>query len=420
MTNIKKATIVTIGDELLMGQTIDTNSVFVAKILSELNIEVKERLAIGDHKQSIIDSIDRGFLHSDLIIMTGGLGPTDDDLTKAILSEYFGSVMAMDTTILNHITALLSNNGKSLLPANVQQAMVPSNAIVLWNQYGTAPGLMFEKNGKLLIAMPGVPFEMESIFVNSFLPILKNMMDKSTEMLHQYYQLFNYPESQIANDIADLEQALPAYLHLAYLPVPKLVTLRLTATIKDKNREQLATFSYYKNALEERLQGRIIAYEDISFPEILGKILNAKNLTLGTAESCTGGLVGNLITNIPGSSAYYNGGIVSYANEVKRSVLGVKSETLNAYGAVSEPTVKEMAQGALKVLKVDVALSFSGILGPNSDDTNKPVGMLCIGIAYQDQVIAETIYMNKDRLINKLYAVNYGLGLLIQFLNKLP
>ena len=413
MSNIA-ASIITIGDELLIGQTIDTNSAWIAKHLNELGIDVLRRVAVGDDRNAIIKALDEEIAVASLVLITGGLGPTSDDITKPLLNEYFGGKMKVDERVLEHVKNIFAKRDRPILERNLKQAEVPDNCTVLFNKMGTAPGMWFDKDDKVIISMPGVPFEMASIMENEALPRLRERFF-SDAILHSTIVTAGVGESVIADKLQDLEESLPSHIKLAYLPDTGMVKLRLTGRGKDK--ELLA--AELKNRQEEfatRLGNMVIALDDLPMEKILGDLLKEKRKTLGLAESCTGGFIGHHITQVSGSSDIFLGSIVSYSNDVKHNVLGVKQETLTQYGAVSEQTVLEMAKGALRVLGSDYALAVSGVLGPGGGTDRAPVGTVWMAVADKETIKTKEFHFIYDRLRNKELAAKMGMLMLWKFI----
>jgi nicotinamide-nucleotide amidase len=414
MSNIL-AIIITIGDELLIGQTIDTNSAWIAQKLNEQGIDVVRRVAVGDTKEAIVTALDEEWLKASLLILTGGLGPTSDDITKPLLCEYFGGKLKVDEAVLAHLKEIFSRRSRPMLERNLKQAEVPDNCTVLFNKMGTAPGMWFEKNGKIVISLPGVPYEMKHIMEEVALPRLKALFT-SDAIVHKTVFTAGEGESYIAEKIIDIENSLPPYIKLAYLPDSGFVRLRLTGKGGDLALLEKET-SAKQQKLIERLGGIVIATEDLPLEQILGD--NAKQLgkTFGFAESCTGGYIGHFVTQVPGASAYFMGSIVSYDNQVKENVLGVSKATIEEKGAVSEETVTEMAKGALKVLNVDYSLAVSGVLGPDGGTDRVKVGTVWMAVANKDRVVTKVHQFFYGRERNKEMAAKMGMLLLWKFIN---
>ena len=409
------AVIITIGDELLIGQTIDTNSAWIAQQLNEQGIDVVRRVAVGDTKNAIISALDEEWLKASLIILTGGLGPTSDDITKPLLCEYFGGKLKVDETVLVHLKEIFSRRNRPMLERNLKQAEVPDNCTVLFNKMGTAPGMWFEKNGKIVISLPGVPYEMKHIMEQEALPRLKKVLVSDT-IVHKTVFTAGEGESYIAEKIADIEESLPPYIKLAYLPDSGFVRLRLTGKGSD-TQKLLEEVTAKQTDLKDRLGEIVIATEDLPLEKILGDLARSAGKTFGLAESCTGGYIGHFVTQVAGSSAYFKGSIVSYDNEVKENVLGVPKETIDQMGAVSEATVAAMAKGALNVLKVDYSLAVSGVLGPDGGTDRVKVGTVWMAVADKERVVTKVHQFFYDRERNKEMAAKMGMLLLWKFIS---
>jgi nicotinamide-nucleotide amidase len=393
------ASIITIGDELLIGQVIDTNSAWMAQELNKIGIKVSKRIAVGDNSDNIWSALDQESIDSDIIFITGGLGPTADDITKPLLCKYFNGELMLHKETLDHVTNLFENIFKRpLTERNIKQAEVPNTCKVIFNKRGTAPGMWFEKNGKIFVSLPGVPFEMKGLMTDEVIPKIKSLKSLSP-ILHRTLVTFGIGESMLADMIQDFELALPHQVKLAYLPNHGIVRLRLTASGNDV--DQISTilnerFSKLKDLVHEFL----IADEDITMQNIVGKLLQQKNKTLATAESCTGGYLSHLITAIPGSSKWFNGAIVAYSNDVKESLLFVNQNTIKENGAVSESVVKEMALGLLKQTQSDYAIAVSGIMGPDGGTAEKPVGTVWVAAVSQEKILTKRFHFRFDRLKN--------------------
>jgi nicotinamide-nucleotide amidase len=408
--------IITIGDELLIGQTIDTNSAWIAQQLNQIGINVKRRIAVGDERTAIGEALDEAIPKADIIFLTGGLGPTADDITKPLLSEYFGGKLTINETVLQHVKQLFSKRNRPFLERNMAQAEVPENCQVLFNRMGTAPGMWFEKDNCIIISLPGVPFEMQTIVSEEVMPRLREKF-KGQHIIHKTLITVGVGESFIADKIEDIETALPPHIHLAYLPTPGFVKLRLTT--EGENKEALqAEIDTRAELIRQRLGNIIAATEDIPLEEIVARMMIEGRLTLGLAESCTGGYLANRLTNIPGSSAFFKGSVVTYANEIKERVLDVPSRILQTEGAVSEATVRQMATAALELMQSDIALSISGILGPGGATPDKPVGLVWMAIANKDRVITKKFQFFYDRPRNKEMAANAALDMIRLFIQE--
>jgi len=411
-----QAIIITIGDELLIGQTIDTNSAWIAQQLNKEGIMVKRRIAVGDEKTAITEALGESIPHARVIFLTGGLGPTADDITKPLLAEYFGGKLVINETVLAHVQQIFAKRDRPFLERNRKQAEVPDNCQVLFNRMGTAPGMWFEQEGCIVIALPGVPFEMQTIVSEEVMPRLKERFT-GNHVLHKTLITVGMGESFIADKIEDIETKLPAHIHMAYLPTPGFVKLRLSTEGADKAALEKEV-DIWSTLIVQRLGSNVAASEDISLEEIAIRALKEHRLSLGLAESCTGGYVANRITNVAGSSAYFKGSIVSYANEVKENVLHVSRETLETVGSVSEDTVKQMAQAALQVLHADISLAISGILGPGGATAEKPVGLVWMAIANKDKMITKEHHFFYDRLRNKELAAHAALNMIRVFIEE--
>ena len=403
------ASIITIGDELLIGQVIDTNSAWIAQELNKAGIFVKRRVAVGDNENDIRIALDEESQHVDIILITGGLGPTSDDITKPLLCKYFNGKMIVNEDALQNVKYLFEKVFKRpVTEVNLKQAEVPDVCTVIQNKRGTAPGMWFvqrtpdgEKKGKIFVSMPGVPNEMQGM-MKTVIEKLKSRFELPV-IVHKTLLTAGIGESMLAEQIKDFESALPSNIKLAYLPNYGMVRLRLTTSGYEKGiieREIETQFETLKFLAKEYL----VTDEDEPMEKVIGKLLSARNETMSTAESCTGGYIAHLITSIPGSSKYFKGSVVSYDNEVKENVLNVSDETLQTFGAVSKETVKEMLKGALDVLKTDYAIAVSGIMGPDGGSAEKPVGTVWIAVGSKsfDKLRIETQKLNLrfDRMRN--------------------
>ncbi|MBS1920837.1 MAG: competence/damage-inducible protein A [Bacteroidetes bacterium] len=416
MKNVN-ASIITIGDELLIGQTIDSNSAFIGKELNKIGIWVRHRVAVGDDWNEIWHVLDEESEKSDVIIITGGLGPTADDITKPLLCKYFSGKLVMNEQVLQHIKYLFEkvfHRTGPLAERNIKQAEVPDTCTVLHNPRGTAPGMKFEKNNKIFFSLPGVPYEMKGLMIEEVIPVLKEHLTLPA-IIHKTFFTVGQGESVIADKIKNWEESLPENIKLAYLPAFGMVKLRLTAkgddTIDLEN--QLAP---YINTLREFVKDYLVAEEDLPLEVVIGKILKEKNKTMATAESCTGGYIAHLITSVPGSSQYYKGSVVSYANEVKENILGVNHETLRSVGAVSKETVLEMVKGVIEKLNVDYAVATSGIMGPDGGSTEKPVGTVWIAVGHKTKTIAKQFHFRFERERNIEQTATTALNVLRKFI----
>ncbi len=413
------ASIITIGDELLIGQVIDTNSAFIAKHMNLAGFLVVRRVAVGDDYDGIRSALDEEKKHADIILITGGLGPTADDITKPLLCEYFGGEMVIDETTLAFVKHLFENIFKRpFTERNRKQAEVPDVCTVIQNKKGTAPGMLFSQtvNGreKIFVSMPGVPFEMMAMMTDDVIPYLKQKF-VTTHIAHRTLLTSGIGESMLADMIIDFENKLPNNIKLAYLPSYGMVRLRLTATGEntkavDESIDQ--QFNYLKKLTAEFL----VTDLDESMEKTVGKLLVKYGKTMSTAESCTGGYIAHLITAMAGSSAFYNGSIVSYSNEVKENMLLVKKNTLNEVGAVSEEVVTQMAKGALRNIGTDYTIAVSGIMGPDGGVPDKPVGTVWVCVGSIEKLVTHKFTFRFDRERNiRLTALN-ALNMLRKFI----
>ncbi|KAA6300989.1 MAG: Nicotinamide-nucleotide amidohydrolase PncC [Candidatus Ordinivivax streblomastigis] len=404
--------IITIGDELLIGQVIDTNSAFMAVQLNKIGMDVRYKTTVGDNEQDILDAFDRAFSRASIVLVTGGIGPTKDDITKNTLCKYFDTHLVFDEKTLKTIEEVVNGWSKTLNKLTLEQAYVPEKAIVIQNQMGTAPLTWFEKDGKVLVSMPGVPYEMKWAMSNEIIPRLQERFMLSDAIEHQTFWVKNFTESLLAIRLETFENELPAHIRLAYLPTSGLIRLRLTGKGADKTvlAQEMAG---QKTQLKSLLTENIISEEDETLEKILDKLLKEKNLTLSLAESCTGGKLASLFTAIPGCSTYFKGGVVSYSNDAKAAILGVNPWDINQSGAVSKEVVEQMVLGAQHVFHSDCAIAVSGIAGPDGGTPEKPVGTVWIAVAYKDTIESKCFHFSKDRENNMLRACNNGMTMLL-------
>jgi len=395
------AEIITIGDEILIGQIVDTNSAFIAQKLNAIGIQVKQVSSVSDDRQHILNALAEAYQRADIILITGGLGPTKDDITKKTLAEYFGVGLIENKDALQNVQRIfrrLRGVSEPLLEVNRQQALVPENCEVILNANGTAPGMWFNYEGKVFMSMPGVPHEMMYMMEESVIPKLKATFALPI-IIHKTILTAGEGESYLAEKIADIENDLPSYIKLAYLPKLGQVRLRLSGYGKDEALLKNDVESFARRIVE-RVGRSIVAEEDIAIEKAILNYMAEKELTLSTAESCTGGYIAHLITQHAGSSKVFFGGAVSYSYELKESILGVKNETLWQYGAVSQETVTEMVQGALLNFKSDYAVAVTGIAGPDGGTPEKPVGTVWIGVANTEKTITKKFQFGNKRIQN--------------------
>lgn len=410
------ASIITIGDELLIGQTIDTNSAYIAQELNRIGIWIRRRIAIGDLRTEILDALQDQARTAQVIIITGGLGPTADDITKPTLCEYFGSKIVVDESALKNVQDIFRRLNRPMIDRNLKQAEVPDNCTVLPNLRGTAPGMWFEKDGVIYVSLPGVPHEMKGLMESSVIPRLLQQLELPG-VVHRTLLTSGIGESVLADTIADFENALPPHIKLAYLPAYGLVRLRLTgrgAPVEEVEKGVVERFNMLKPLVKEWM----VAEEDIPLEEAVSRLLRLKGKTLATAESCTGGYLARLITAKAGASSIYNGSVVSYSNEAKEDLLGVQKTTLEQYGAVSEQTVTEMARGAMQQLKTDFAIATSGIMGPDGGSPEKPVGTVWIAVSNAKKIKAVRHNFRFDRGRNIELTAHTALTLLYRFIQE--
>ena len=404
--------IMTIGDELLYGQVVDTNSAFMGQELAKIGLRVRQISSVSDRADEIVRALDQARQRAQVVLITGGLGPTKDDLTKHVLAHYFDTELVIHEPTLAHVTSFFTRFNRPMLDVNRQQALVPANCQVLFNAVGTAPGMWFDDRGTVFVSMPGVPFEMKKLMTNEVLPRLRGRFQLAP-IEHVVVMTVGLGESFLAEKIADWEDALPPNFKLAYLPSLGAVRLRLTGAndgLPDLRGRMLALLP----ALRERIGSHIFAEEETTLEATIGKLLLEKGLTLATAESCTGGLVAHRITGVAGSSAYFRGSVVAYHNDIKVSELNVPTETLVTSGAVSEATARAMAEGACRRLGADVAVATSGVAGPSGGTPEKPVGTICIAVADAQGTVSKQFSFDRGRDLNITYTAQAVLTLLWQ------
>ena len=381
------ASVITIGDELLIGQVTDTNSAWIAQQLNKIGIALRNRISVGDDAEEIRNALDFESENVQVILITGGLGPTNDDITKNVLCDYFGGKMIVDQGALENVKYLFEKiYNKPTSEVNLKQAEVPDVCQVIQNKRGSAPGMLFEKDGIIFISMPGVPYEMQGI-MEDVIPLLREKFHVPA-IIHKTILTAGIGESALAEKIKDFEDNLPKDIRLAYLPNYGMVRLRLSTSGFDKPKIENAIKSQFTE-LRTLVKDYMVADEDESMQEVVGKLLSKHAKTISTAESCTGGAVASLITSVAGSSNYYQGSIVSYSNDVKQDLLGVKKETLDAYGAVSEETAREMLSGVLQKMKTDYGIAVTGIMGPGGGSDEKPVGTVWIAVGNKDNQLVQ-------------------------------
>ncbi len=404
------AEIITIGDEILIGQIVDTNSAWMASELNQIGVKIIQITSISDNPEHLIEALNNARERVELVLMTGGLGPTKDDRTKKVLSQYFNSPLVINEATLQQVTGFFERRGMKITTLNHDQALVPECCTVLKNKLGTAPGMWFEDNGVYFVSMPGVPFEMKNLMIEEVIPRIKEL-HKGTGIIHRTVQTTGIPESFLAQKLESWEDALPHFIHLAYLPSPGMVRLRLSAFGND-----LETLEKEVNQQVERLEAiipdAIFGYGNQSLPEVIGKMLSHKKSMVSIAESCTGGLISHQITSLPGCSEWFKGSVVAYSNEVKQQVLGVDSSLIEKHGAVSEEVVKAMALGVRRITGSEYSIATSGVAGPGGGTAEKPVGMVWIAVSGPKTTETSVQYFASDRERNILRASTAALDML--------
>lgn len=405
-----KAILVIIGNEILSGETPDTNSQFIATSLHNIGISVMKKIVVPDDQKYISNALDEAFKIASFVITSGGLGPTSDDKTKATLAEYFNYKLVFDKKVFSHIKSFLVNKNIIINEANKSQAFIPESTKVLTNNFGTAPGLLFEKEGRILISLPGVPFEMKALIESEVIPYCKKKFDLSP-IINRNIRTVGIAEAVIAERIDSIVKELPKNINIAFLPNLGEVNIRLTGTGRDEQMVRKEIDNVLVN-IQKKFKEYIYGYDDQSLPEVIGELLKYTKATLATAESCTGGYLSHLITAISGSSEYYKGSVIAYSNEIKTEVLGVKEVTLIEHGAVSCETAEQMALGVMKRFNTTFAIATTGIAGPTGGSKEKPVGTVWIAVSSQKGIISKKFQINLGRLQNIKFFSNMGLNLL--------
>nr|WP_294794198.1 competence/damage-inducible protein A [uncultured Mucilaginibacter sp.] len=393
-----RAEIITIGDEILIGQIVDTNSAWMARQLNNIGIKIKQISSVSDDREHILKALAEAASRADIILITGGLGPTKDDITKNTLAEYFNAGMIENSDTLANVTRIFAKNNRPLLDINKAQAMVPQNCEVIINHNGTAPGMWFENNGKIYVSMPGVPFEMMYMMDEQVIPRLK-IAFKLPVIIHKTLLTAGEGESFLAKRIADIEDRLPEHIKLAYLPKLGQVRLRLSG-YGDNDAGLAQEVDSFATEIVERVSDILVATEDIALEKAVLNLMESKRLTLSVAESCTGGYISHLLTQHAGSSKVFAGGGVVYSNALKQQILGVKDETISDFGAVSEETVTEMLSGALKNFNTNFAIAVTGIAGPDGGTPDKPVGTVWIAVGSVEKIAVKKFIFGSKRIQN--------------------
>lgn len=409
-----KAEIITIGDEILIGQVIDTNSAWMGEQLNLHGIEVFQITTVHDDHKHIIEAFANAEKHADLVLITGGLGPTKDDITKKVLCDYFDCGLVMNNEVLQHVTDRLGKRNVTINQLNKDQALVPEKCTVLHNSNGTAPGMWFEKNDTIFVSMPGVPFEMKGLMKEEILPRLQDN-GKTKSIFHQTVLVYGLPESMLAEQIEEWEDSLPKHIKLAYLPSALMIRLRLSAY--GNQLEQLqAEVEKQVTKLKTYIPKHIFGYNNDTLAGVVGMLLKQSGSMLAVAESCTGGNVAHYFTLNAGSSAYFKGGIIAYSNEVKESLLKVSSKTLKQYGAVSKEVAIEMAEGVKKAMDCDYAIATTGIAGPDGGSDEKPVGTIWIAVVGKQDLRVEQYNFAYNRERNIIRSTQTAISILWQLI----
>lgn len=409
--------IIVIGDELLIGQVTDTNSGWIARELNHIGWEVTEITTVRDRSREITDALNSSFGRVDVVLMTGGLGPTKDDITKQTLCDYFGGKLVFDESVFANVEAIFRRRKLTMNDSTRNQAYVPNVCTVIQNPVGTAPVMWFERNGKVLVSMPGVPTEMKTVMKEAVISRLREYFQDHSSILHRTCLVKDFTESRLSETLSDFEAQLPGCIKLAYLPTPGVIRLRLTARGDEESYlQKIIDDEFFK--LRTILGSHLFCGSDTTLAGALGSILTERGETLATAESCTGGNIAHEITRIVGSSVYFKGSVVAYSNEVKIRVLNVSSETLSGFGAVSRETVLQMVSGVQRLLSSDCAIATSGIAGPGGGSVEKPVGTVWIAVRYGERSEAECFCFEGDREQVIARATQSALLMLIQLMTK--
>ncbi len=411
-----KAEIINIGDELLIGQVVNTNASWMASQLNKAGISVVQTTTIADDDRAIRNTLNQAFNRAEVVLISGGLGPTKDDITKKTLAEYFDSKLVFHEPTFEQVKKIFAARRFPVSEVNRQQAMIPEKCKPLFNKNGTAPGMWFERKGKVAVSMPGVPFEMKAMMEEQVIPALVRCFKMET-IVHKTVMTTGMPESLLAEQIKEWENDLPSYIKLAYLPRPGIVRLRLSGRGEDHQKLETEIQGQVEK-LKTLIPEIIFGYDDVSLEEVIGQLLLKKKKTISTAESCTGGYIAHLITGIPGSSGYFEGSVVSYSNRIKMELLGVSPKMLEKQGAVSREVVIEMAEGARKKLKTDYCLAVSGVAGPTGGTEEKPVGTVWIALADTGDTEAQLFYFGEHRGRNILRSALAALNMLRLRLEK--
>lgn len=396
-----KAEIITIGDEILIGQIVDTNSAWMAVELNSIGVKIAQITSISDEPEHLVEALNNASKRANIVLITGGLGPTKDDRTKSVLVNYFNTKLVLNEPTLNHIVSYFKIRNLNIIELNKEQAMVPECCDVLSNPVGTAPGMWFEKDGIIYVSMPGVPFEMKQLMTDHVIPRLKKLSTHES-IVHKTIQTIGIAESKLSNMLEEWEGNLPTHIHLAYLPSPGLIRLRLSAFGDDEALLQKEVDSQVEK-LHTIIPEAIYGYGDDTIAEVTGRLLRERKQKLSVAESCTGGYISHLITSIPGSSKWFKGSVVAYSNESKINLLEVSESSLSTYGAVSESVVRQMAENVKIAMNTEYGIATSGIAGPDGGTDEKPVGMVWIAVSGPEKTVSAVYnFVNaRDRTITR-------------------
>ena len=411
-----KADIITIGDEILIGQIIDTNSAWIAARLGEIGVSIRRKYSIGDRREEIIEAVNESLTKSEVTIITGGLGPTKDDITKRVLAEIFNSEMVCDKETYYRVERMMAARGIAFNDLNKGQAMVPECCTVLPNHKGTAPGMWFEREGRVVVSLPGVPFEMEGLMTEEVLPRIQSHFALAA-VVHKTAITYGLAESMMAEHIASWEDALPPHLHLAYLPSPSQLRLRLSVYDMEREQAEKEIDEQFEKLLP-MLGDYFVGWGDTTVQSAVADLLLKEGATLSSAESCTGGVIASKFTAMSGASEYFWGGVVSYDNSVKENLLGVSRENLEQYGAVSEQVARQMAEGVRKACGTTYGVATTGIAGPTGGTLDKPVGTVWMAVATPTHTVAKVVVHGKVRAVNIERAATAAINMLRLELKK--
>lgn len=414
--NLIKAEVVTIGDEILYGQIVDTNTQWISSELDKIGVKTNRKISIGDDESEILNMLSESLERVEIVIITGGLGPTKDDITKKTIAKFFNDHLVINTHAEAFVKDFFEKRGREFTEINRQQAALPSKCVYLPNITGTAPGMWFEHNNKILVSLPGVPHEMKYLMEAEVIPKLKSYFNTPV-IVHKVIRTIGIGESFLTEKIANWEDSLPNHIKLAYLPNFGQVKLRLTG-IGEKQELITADIEIEIKKLKVLINEYIYSFENEELQVVIGKMLRERNQTVAIAESCTGGYIQHLLTSISGSSDYFKGGVTSYANETKQHVLNVDANVISDFGAVSEQTVRQMSEGVRKLLNTDYGVATSGVAGPDGGTEEKPVGTIWIAVSSKEKTYAFKLLMTKQRETNIQYGSVVALNMLRKLINN--